>query len=389
MKSVEDVRSQLVRREWDNHRNLRDRLIGARPFPIKVSINPPSGDAASADPANFHRLQQEWREFKQGTVFWRQVQFRAIGSQDVPTAVTFNRMSDLLSFLGGRYQAEAARWASIISIAEQWDAKARRPLLERAPLPFGWTEELVAKAVLVAEQLKPNFGKGYYPRGLPISGVDTKFVESNRQLLELLCVARWGEDVSEPGLYSWLGLEEKPELNLILRIPPDIYPGFGGLKMLKLDWRALNLLTRLNPDSVLIVENAETTYVPVLHGNMVVVGGGGRNLQWIRDCGWMSQATRVAYWGDIDVHGFELLDEARAMDGRIESLLMESELVESHNESVVIDNTGHKFTPSTLNTSEASGLQRIMAVDPGPARLEQERICTHVVAAAIIDWANS
>ena len=74
---------------------------------------------------------------------------------------------------------------------------------------------------------------------------------------------------------------------------------------------------------VFVTEN-EVNFLafPGIEGGMVVFGA-GYGFDSLRRAQWLSRC-RLFYWGDIDTHGFAILDELRGHFGRVESFLMDS-----------------------------------------------------------------
>ena len=60
---------------------------------------------------------------------------------------------------------------------------------------------------------------------------------------------------------------------------------------------------------------------PRIEGGMVVFGA-GYGFEGLHRAQWLSRC-RLFYWGDIDTHGFAILDELRSRFGRAESFLMD------------------------------------------------------------------
>lgn len=81
------------------------------------------------------------------------------------------------------------------------------------------------------------------------------------------------------------------------------------------------------------------------------------------------------YWGDLDTHGFRILDELRAVHPHVVSVLMDEATLLAHR-----DAWGSEPSPSmaalTRLTAEESALYEALGNDTyGPAvRLEQELI---------------
>jgi hypothetical protein len=51
-----------------------------------------------------------------------------------------------------------------------------------------------------------------------------------------------------------------------------------------------------------------------------------RDAAWLREC-------EVLYWGDIDTHGFRILDQLRAVHPHVESVLMDEETLLAHRDA--------------------------------------------------------
>jgi hypothetical protein len=125
---------------------------------------------------------------------------------------------------------------------------------------------------------------------------------------------------------------------------------------------------------VLVVEN-ETTYLalPPVPGAVAILGGGYAvgalaSLTWLHD-------RDLWYWGDIDTHGFAILDRLRQVFPHARSTLMDEETLLRHRA-----HWGREATPVTtelghLTPAEAQLYEALVAGRHAPAlRLEQERI---------------
>ena len=75
---------------------------------------------------------------------------------------------------------------------------------------------------------------------------------------------------------------------------------------------------------VFITEN-EVNYLafPNAESSMVLFGA-GYGFEMLRNVEWLSKCF-VHYWGDIDTHGFAILDQLRGLLGSAQSLLMDRE----------------------------------------------------------------
>jgi hypothetical protein len=113
--------------------------------------------------------------------------------------------------------------------------------------------------------------------------------------------------------------------------------------------------------------------LPDRPGTLALYGAGYgfssmRDAAWLRDC-------EVLYWGDIDTHGFRILDQLRAVHPHVESVLMDEETLLTHR-----DAWGQEPTPSrailTKLTARETALCEALGNDTygSAVRLEQELI---------------
>ena len=89
---------------------------------------------------------------------------------------------------------------------------------------------------------------------------------------------------------------------------------------------------------------------------------------------WLDERT-VVYWGDIDTHGFRILDRLRDHFPRARSMLMDRATLLAH-ETQWVDEPSPIRDPLTRLTEAEQALYHDLVEDSfGPAvRLEQERV---------------
>jgi hypothetical protein len=146
-------------------------------------------------------------------------------------------------------------------------------------------------------------------------------------LIELLdrVLAPEAVDQSATGVSQFArryGFRDKPERIRFRILDPRhaLLPG-GEIHDLTLDAPSFAALDCRVP-RVLITENAiNFLALPPMQDTMVVFGAGygfdtlGRT-PWLAD-------RRIHYWGDIDTHGFAILDQLRGQLGQVQSFLMD------------------------------------------------------------------
>jgi hypothetical protein len=147
----------------------------------------------------------------------------------------------------------------------------------------------------------------------------------------------------------------------------------------------LDELTRTPIDvgSVYVVEN-ETTYLafPSVTG-AVVLFGGGYSITRLHRLDWLAD-RRLIYWGDIDTHGFAILDLLRQRFPHAESLLMDRETLLAHESRWEREAAPRNAVLGRLCAAEAALYRELVEDSFGQAvRLEQERIRFSVLEQAL------
>ena len=161
-----------------------------------------------------------------------------------------------------------------------------------------------------------------YLREISAPGIDTKFAERHRGVL----AAMLGVSRTAPGFLADLGLSAKPEL---VRMRPSDSIGLP-VPITELAVRSTELAgLDLKPRVAIIVEN-EITYLSVdVPRDGIVLWGKGFDVDQVGRIPWLA-GVRVLYWGDIDTHGFAILDRLLAWLPQTESVLMDRETLLAH-----------------------------------------------------------
>ncbi|MGW6955268.1 DUF2220 domain-containing protein [Streptomyces sp. PAN_FS17] len=127
-------------------------------------------------------------------------------------------------------------------------------------------------------------------------------------------------------------------------------------------------------NTVFVLEN-ETTYLslPPVRDAIAILGSGYaatllRHLTWLND-------VNLCYWGDIDTHGFAILDQVRAMFPHTTSLLMDRATLLAHESHWGEERTQARSGLTHLTPDEAQLDQDLRTgTYRRHLRLEQERI---------------
>ncbi|OFT86830.1 DUF2220 domain-containing protein [Corynebacterium sp. HMSC28B08] len=124
-----------------------------------------------------------------------------------------------------------------------------------------------------------------------------------------------------------------------------------------------------------MIENHHTFFaLPNLPGTVAVFGGGLRAHTLATQIPGLSDKT-VLYWGDLDSHGFYILELVRRHLPQATSVLMDLDTARAHMQLAVEEPQPSRFVPQWLTPQETFALEflRSHAVG-GCLRIEQERI---------------
>jgi hypothetical protein len=253
------------------------------------------------------------------------------------------------------------------------------PWLRSQPLKLleheaGW-ERVLAVLRWFAAHPRP----GIYLRQLDTAGVDTKFIEARKGLFtDLLDQVMPPESIrtDAPGPRQFetrYGLLSKPALIRFRMLDPAQH--IGGLSDLTVPVAQFAGL-RNGVERIFITENEVNALAfPELASAMVVFGG-GYGIERLVQADWLRERD-VIYWGDIDTHGFAILDRLRANLPHVRSVLMDAETLEAHRHVWGSEESDKRYLGELARLTEKEQ-QLFMALRANAydtnLRLEQERI---------------
>jgi hypothetical protein len=323
-----DIRA-AVQRLWDQGRILAARLQDEALFPLAIPLRAPT---VADMGAQFGAVQDWARQLQDGSGYTlgnREINHRQLGRQHVPATAVVASAEDALRLIGRLLDARRFDRLAALTLASfpelrAWTGTHALTLLDQAD---GWDRIL---AVLHWFRAHPR--PGLYLRQLDIAGVDTKFIEARKALLaELLDQVLPPDSVQRDAIgvrqfelrYGLLG---KPAMVRFRLLDPAL--SIGSLHDLTVP---LDQFIALAPPAtrVYITENEINMLAfPQLSGAMVIFGG-GYAIDRLRDIGWLRERD-VVYWGDIDTHGFAILDRLRASMPHTRSIMMDAATLHAH-----------------------------------------------------------
>ncbi len=382
----DNVLEQLRTREWLNTENLRGRLSGDRPFPIRIALKAPTGAQALADLEHFRRFIESWKRWpNQSQVNWQIKKFQQLGEQTLPVVVQIESMPALIAVLGPKAEVRKQRWEHLMRPLLNLDSRLSSVLIKQLSVLESMAPDDSALLAQLLPQLRRGMGHGAYLRALPLKGVDTKFVENYQGLIEAL-VDRLheGEVTEQGGLSNWLACIANPSGWLLVRpLCRQSRERLAGLPIMQMDTRTLQNHV-LPADRILVVENKQSGYALPELDDTIAVFGGGRNTAWM-DTEWLKQKS-IAYWGDIDSWGLTILSDARRRQPHLQSLMMDEVTVLEYRKRMVDEESPQTRLPEYLTEAEQQLFERLQSRHYEKTRLEQERLAPDYIRACLLGW---
>jgi hypothetical protein len=228
---------------------------------------------------------------------------------------------------------------------------------------------------------------GIYLRQLDVPDVHTKFVETRRGLLsELLdlCLPPHAICDEATGVAQFerrYGLRSKPAL-IRFRVLDSALRGAGldDIATPACQFARLDLPAR----HVFVTENEINALAfPAVPGGIVLFGL-GYGLERLREIPWL-QGRAICYWGDLDTHGFAILDELRTYLPCAQSFLMDRRTLLAHRSLWVEEEDPSNATLGRLTGEERELYDDLRCDRLGRrVRLEQERISFGYLQQALV-----
>lgn len=385
-----DVERKL-RRRWRSGAFLA-RLGEGRPWEsLAVPLRGPTARDVASDLDKARAWARSWeragRRFDR--IEYKRVGGRLVGTNELPAKVWIDSYERLWSVLG--VEREAAQFAELVA-----DGRARAPRLVpwmlKHPMRLLELEPDWSEIVDVVLWIDARADGDLFLRQVDLGGVDTKFIERHRTVLAELLDHQLDErrvDSSQPrsAFAARYGLRQRP-VYVRLRALGSGQRLAGGFSEVSV---RLDELAHSPPGhgAVYVIEN-EITYLafPPVEDALALFGG-GYSVTILEQLGWLADRELV-YWGDIDTHGFAILDRLRQRFPHAASMLMDRATLLAHSRQWVQEPRRHASYLECLNLSEREIYHDLVENTLGDrVRLEQERISYSLIEKALATRAFS
>ncbi|MEO7935978.1 MAG: Wadjet anti-phage system protein JetD domain-containing protein [Dokdonella sp.] len=389
--STHKILKAQVQRLWDRGELLRDLVSGDSRFPLRLILkSPTTNDIAE----RFDTVRTWVGEMSQAShlrIEWQEVRHRVQGMQRLPATVWVDSLDDALNWIGKHRDSD--RFGELL-VNTRNKQPALVPWLTRRPLQVLALAEDWSKLLAVIGWLIAHPRPAIHLRQVDLPGIHSKFIESHRGVLSELLDLALPDDAIDPSrtgvsqFATRYGFLEKTSrirfrsldsaISLIANTDcPDITLDSDSFNRLQLPIR-----------HVFITEN-ETNFLAFPRvAKSIVIFGSGYGWEALASCRWLNDCA-IHYWGDIDTHGFAILDQLRAGFEHVESFLMDRGTLDAH-----VAFWGNEVKPSTAELSRLTADESALYDDlrnnhtAKNLRLEQEHIGFHWLQKALSRQIN-
>jgi hypothetical protein len=373
LKLPEDVRQILVRRFQSKHREWLIGDTGERQWPLEVPLGLPTEQAALRQVDGVRAWVSAWQGWQGvGTLSWYDRRWKALGVQRLPQKLTFRGPEDVAMWIGesARWERAQSRYRALIA---RWPVLAQQ-LPRYFDVLADYSDVDYHRLTEMLDWIASHPYSNLYPRELPVSGLDSKWLDGRKGLLTNLVAATQEDSSSDLDFYQRCGLKAPPLLLRMRVLDQSLRAHVGGLGDIT---APVDDLTGISwPVShVFIVENLQTGLAMSDMPGAVVFMRLGYNVDVLARLPWLARA-RCIYWGDLDTHGFAILHRARSYIPDLQSVLMDENTLLRHKALWVDEAVQHSAAELARLTEEEQQLYRDLKLQRWGqnVRLEQERI---------------
>ena len=320
-----DIRAQ-VQKLWDRGEILAAGVTGEPLFPRRLPLKTPTSAEIADRFAEVRAWVDEIRAIPCCRVELREFRHRLYGANTLPHAVWLDTAGDAAAFIGK--QRAVARFAGLLETTRMLEPRLA-PWLAKRPLRALELVEEWRRLLAIVAWIEQHPASGLYLRQVDLPGVHSKFIEAHRGVLaELLDLVLHPEaiDATATGSSRFAqryGFLDKPTLVRFRPLDPRVtlLQSSGFPRDITLDAESF---ARLDPpvSRVFITENEINFLALPRMEESLAIFGAGYGFAMLEAAEWLKRC-RIHYWGDIDTHGFAILNQLRLHFTHVESFLMD------------------------------------------------------------------
>ena len=387
MKLPDDVRQFLARRFQSKHREWLIGDPGEGQWPLEVPLGIPTEQAALRQVDGVRAWVGAWQGWQantvqtSGTLYWCERRWKALGVQRLPEKLALGGPEEVAMWIG-----ESARWERAQSryrtLTARWPVLAQ-PLPRYFDVLADYGDADFHRLAEMLDWINRNPKSNLYPRQIPVAGADSKWLDSRKGIISDLIATLQGGPTGERDFFSRCGLRAQPQLMRMRVLDPELRSRLGGLGDISAPCEEVASIG-IRPNNVFVVENLQTGLAFDDLPGAVVIMRLGYAVDVLGQLPWLQQAQCI-YWGDIDTHGFAILNRARTYIPSLKTVLMDEPTLMSHRDLWVEEKEQHlSIELPMLTNTEQKLYQSLKSNTCGQqVRLEQERVRWDVAWKAI------
>ena len=381
-----DLQAQ-VHKLWDRGLLLASVAGGESVFPRRLALKGPDSRALG------ERF-SEVRDWIAGLganeglyrIEWRSVNHRVLGANRIPSAIWIDTLEQALGLIGKHRAAE--RFAGMVERTRETRAELI-PWLAKRPLRALALAEEWPQLLAIVDWLSKHPRPEVYLRQVDLPGVHTKLIEGHRGVLAEffdLVLPEEAIDATHTGAFGFCrryGFLDKPARVRFRMLDPTVrLLPMASDQDITLTQAAFSSLAP--PVTTVFITENEINFLafPNVRDSMVIFGAGYGFANLIA-AHWL-QEKNILYWGDIDTHGFAILNQLRGFFPHTVSFLMDRETLLAHRQFWGSEPQSQTNDLPRLTAEEQALYDQLRQHTLGVSvRLEQEKINFQFLAATL------
>jgi hypothetical protein len=322
-----EVKAQVARL-WDRGVLLRALVADEAAFPRRLRLKTPETSEVTDRFDAVRQWAADLFRMPGIRIVSRDARHRVHGMQRLPQEIWIDTLDDALGIIGKRH--DAATMAQLVGLTRS-ECPSLLPCLASRPLRALDLAGHWPRLIAVVRWMMQHPSPGLYLRQVDVNGVHSKFIEEHRGVLtDLLDLALPPEAKGNSSAFeARFGFLAKP-LRIRFRVLDDRLAILPGSRQADIALDVENFARLDRPIRRVFVTENEINFLafpPI--ADSIVVFGSGYGWDALARARWLAQCS-IHYWGDIDTHGFAILDQLRCYFGHVSSFLMDRETLDVH-----------------------------------------------------------
>jgi hypothetical protein len=370
-----------LRRRWDRGEFLTGLAADRRWEPLDVTLRGPTTRDLGGRFGEVRAWADRWRgsDGRGLRIETRTIGGRVVGTNEIPHKIWIDSYEQLWALIGTSRQV--SRFTELLAATRAQAPRIAAWMISKPLEVLRFADEW-EKLINTVLWISCHASCHMYLRQIDVPGVDTKFIEGHRGILSALLDRHLPAnrvDTTRPPSEFAARYRFRTKPDYVRFRWPSHRSGYTEMSVQITELAR----TPLDCSTVFVIEN-EITYLafPPPEGSVVIFGGGYavprlNGLTWLAGKG-------LIYWGDVDTHGFAILNRLRRLYPHARSMLMDRSTLLTHEAHWTQEPQPLNAHLELLTSDEATLYIDLVEDVFGPAvRLEQERVRFGVIECAI------